>query len=207
MQEASLGRGDRAKVVDKSATALDRMDAYSGGQDRPTSNGQDAHGHRKDSRHCHAGATPGRQTALSRRRAMGEPRKTTPTGACRTVLEEDRRGESFTPKPCTVFTPSSFAGSRKEVGAAGVLLCTNQTLQALQKDPARFRKLRNWCQLVLVDEGHREPAPRWAEAVRELESPLSFSPPRHIATIFNCSMLTQPTLIRLHSARPWTITS
>lgn len=79
--------------------------------------------------------------------------------------------ESFTPRECKVFTPSTFASARKEVAAGGVLLCTNQTLQALRKNDANFKKLRNWCDLVLVDEGHREPAPRWAEAVRELESP------------------------------------
>ena len=78
---------------------------------------------------------------------------------------------SFTPRPCEIFTPSTFAGARKLVASAGVLLCTNQTLQALQKDRSTFRKLRNWCTVTLVDEGHREPAPRWAEAVRELDSP------------------------------------
>lgn len=78
--------------------------------------------------------------------------------------------KSFIPKHCKVFTPSSFIGSYKEVATAGILLCTNQTLQALQKDKARFKKLRTWCELVLVDEGHREPAPRWAEAIRELDS-------------------------------------
>ena len=79
--------------------------------------------------------------------------------------------KGFTPRSCKVFTPSTFTGARKEVATAGVLLCTNQTLQALRKDDASFRKLRTWCELVLVDEGHREPAPRWAEAVRELDSP------------------------------------
>src|SRR5581483_2371322 len=78
---------------------------------------------------------------------------------------------SFAPRQCKVFTPSSFIGARKEVATTGVMLCTNQTLQALRKDDAGFRKLRTWCQLVLVDEGHPEPAPRWAEAVRELNSP------------------------------------
>jgi len=78
---------------------------------------------------------------------------------------------SFTPKPCEIFTPTTFAVARKAVESAGVLLCTNQTLQALRKDDATFRKLRTWCTLALVDEGHREPAPRWAEAVRDLDSP------------------------------------
>jgi len=76
---------------------------------------------------------------------------------------------SFTPKPCQIFTPSTFTKAQKAAGSAGVLLCTNQTLQALRKDDAKFRKLRSWCTLALVDEGHREPAPRWAEAVRDLD--------------------------------------
>jgi superfamily II DNA or RNA helicase len=112
--------------------------------------------------------------------------------------------KSFTPRPCKVFTPSSFAVARREVAAKGVLLCTNQTLQALRKDVASFRKLRTWCQLVLVDEGHREPAPRWAEAIRDLDSPTVLSPPRHTVMIFSCSILTRPTPIRSHSVRPWT---
>jgi len=78
---------------------------------------------------------------------------------------------SFTPKACEIFTPSTFAGARKAVASGGVLLCTNQTLQVLRKDDATFRKLRTWCTLTLVDEGHREPAPRWAEAVRDTDSP------------------------------------
>lgn len=80
-------------------------------------------------------------------------------------------GKNFTPKLCKIFTPTSFAAEWKEVDKAGVLLCTNQTLQAIRKDSKKFKKLSTWCELVLVDEGHREPAPRWAEAVRELESP------------------------------------
>ena len=76
---------------------------------------------------------------------------------------------SFTPKPCQIFTPSTFTKAQKAAGSAAVLLCTNQTLQALRKDDAKFRKLRSWCTLALVDEGHRELAPRWAEAVRDLD--------------------------------------
>lgn len=85
-----------------------------------------------------------------------------------TKVDEDK---SFTPKPCKVFTPSSFIETRKDVADAGILLCTNQTLQALRKDHTSFSKLRTWCDLVLVDEGHREPAPRWAEAIRDLDVP------------------------------------
>lgn len=93
----------------------------------------------------------------------------------REVAEQfwDKIGESksFTRRECRVFTPSAFITAQKDVATAGVLLCTNQTLQALRKDELVFRKLRAWADLVLVDEGHREPAPRWADAVRELDTP------------------------------------
>ena len=56
---------------------------------------------------------------------------------------------NFTPKQCEVFTPSAFVKALKAVGSAGVLLCTNQTLQALRKDDAKFPKLRSWCTLAL----------------------------------------------------------
>jgi superfamily II DNA or RNA helicase len=78
---------------------------------------------------------------------------------------------SLTPRPTTVFTPAGLKTALKKVKQAGVLVCTNQTLQALRKDNAAFHHLRRWITLGLVDEGHREPAPRWAEAVRELECP------------------------------------
>lgn len=74
-------------------------------------------------------------------------------------------------RPTKVFTPASLNVAFKKVGQAGVLICTNQTLQALRKDNPAFQRLRKWTTLVLVDEGHREPAPRWAEAVRDLECP------------------------------------
>jgi superfamily II DNA or RNA helicase len=78
---------------------------------------------------------------------------------------------SLNPRPTKVFTPAGLKQVLKEVGQAGVLICTNQTLQALRKDNAAFQKLRKWTTLALVDEGHREPAPRWAEAVRDLDCP------------------------------------
>ncbi len=50
-----------------------------------------------------------------------------------------------------------------------VLICINQTLERLYStEAALFTDLRNWVQLALVDEGHREPAPKWAEAIRNL---------------------------------------
>jgi len=78
---------------------------------------------------------------------------------------------SLTARPTKVFTPAGLKVALKKVGQAGVLVCTNQTLQALRKDNAAFQRLRKWTTLALVDEGHREPAPRWAEAVRDLECP------------------------------------
>lgn len=76
---------------------------------------------------------------------------------------------SLAARPTKVFTPLGLSAALKKVQQAGVLICTNQTLQSLRKNNAAFRRLRKWTTLALVDEGHREPAPRWAEAVRDLE--------------------------------------
>lgn len=78
---------------------------------------------------------------------------------------------SLVARPTKVFTPVGLTAALKKVQQAGVLVCTNQTLQALRKNNAAFQRLRKWTTLALVDEGHREPAPRWAEAVRDLECP------------------------------------
>jgi len=78
---------------------------------------------------------------------------------------------SLVVRPTKVFTPMVLKAALKAVQQSGVLICTNQTLQALRKDNAAFHRLKKWTTLALVDEGHREPAPRWAEAVRDLECP------------------------------------
>ena len=78
---------------------------------------------------------------------------------------------SLAARSTKVFTPVGLNAGLKKVQQAGVLVCTNQTLQALRKNNAAFQRLRKWTTLTLVDEGHREPAPRWAEAVRDLECP------------------------------------
>jgi len=78
---------------------------------------------------------------------------------------------SLAARPTKVFTPVGLKAALRKVQQAGVLVCTNQTLQALRKDNAAFQRLRKWTALALVDEGHREPAPRWAEAVRDLDCP------------------------------------
>src|SRR6266516_1540546 len=67
------------------------------------------------------------------------------------------------------FTPSSLKSLLEFNDEGRVLICTNQTLERLYSTEATsFTDLRNWVQLALVDEGHREPAPKWAEAVRNL---------------------------------------
>lgn len=78
---------------------------------------------------------------------------------------------SLNVRPTKVFTPAILKTALKYVGQAGILVCTNNTLQSLRKDNAAFQRLRKWTTLALVDEGHREPAPRWAEAIRDLECP------------------------------------
>jgi superfamily II DNA or RNA helicase len=78
---------------------------------------------------------------------------------------------SLAARSTEVFTPAGLNTALKKVQQTGVLVCTNQTLQSLRKNNAAFHRLRKWTTLALVDEGHREPAPRWAEAVRDLERP------------------------------------
>jgi superfamily II DNA or RNA helicase len=78
---------------------------------------------------------------------------------------------SLAARPTKVFTPVVLTAALNKVKQAGVLICTNQTLQALRGNNNAFQRLRKWTTLALVDEGHREPAPRWAEAVRDLECP------------------------------------
>lgn len=69
-----------------------------------------------------------------------------------------------------------------------ILVCTIQTLQRIYSDhPMSFFELGKRIDLVMVDEGHREPAPSWAEAVRSLEVPtvlLSATPYRNDNKMF-----------------------
>jgi superfamily II DNA or RNA helicase len=53
-----------------------------------------------------------------------------------------------------------------------VLVGTLQALQQIRREqPVFYDLLKAKCSLLIVDEGHREPAPEWAEAVRLLERP------------------------------------
>jgi superfamily II DNA or RNA helicase len=51
-----------------------------------------------------------------------------------------------------------------------ILVGTIQTLHDLSSKPV-YRKLRKAVSLVVFDEGHREPAPQWAVAVRAIDVP------------------------------------
>ncbi|MBN9657046.1 MAG: DEAD/DEAH box helicase family protein [Acidobacteria bacterium] len=74
-------------------------------------------------------------------------------------------------KPASPAVPSEFAKQLKNT-TPKVLVCTAQGLALLQSTMSPvYEALKKQVDLVLVDEGHREPAPAWAEAVRNLEHP------------------------------------
>ncbi len=98
--------------------------------------------------------------------------------------------KSLVPKATEAFTPSSLKSKLKKVQHSGILVCTIQTLQSLHKNNSAFQRLKKWATLALVDEGHREPAPRWAKAVRDLECPtvlLTATPYRNDLQLFDVS--------------------
>ncbi|MBD2770545.1 DEAD/DEAH box helicase family protein [Hymenobacter sp. BT664] len=84
----------------------------------------------------------------------------------------------------------------KAGGAPAVFVCTNQSLERLHaaslnagsKYPGSYAALQAKIDLVLVDEGHREPAPQWAKAVRSLGKPtvlFTATPYRNDHRLFN----------------------
>ena len=69
------------------------------------------------------------------------------------------------------FTPSTLEAALDRESPT-ILACTHATLQGLHRaGGGLFGRLRDAVGLVLVDEGHREPAPSWALAVRSLRKP------------------------------------
>ena len=77
-----------------------------------------------------------------------------------------------------------------------ILICTYQTIQQLHRESGDlssefsdlYKLVKENIDLVLVDEGHREPAPRWAKAVREIEAPtilFTATPYRNDHLLFN----------------------
>ena len=74
-------------------------------------------------------------------------------------------------KTCVVIKPSD-ASQKLEKKENSVFVCTFQTLETLKsRYEAVFNTLAERIDCVLVDEGHREPAPAWSEAVRRLDRP------------------------------------
>lgn len=75
-------------------------------------------------------------------------------------------------KHAACFTPATLASHLDAPDAPEILICTNQTLERLHSSDAQgHQRLAARTALVMVDEGHREPAPRWATAVRALAKP------------------------------------
>lgn len=76
-------------------------------------------------------------------------------------------------KPAHVIRPSTAEKVLQSTKASGaVYVCTFQTLQRMaSKDRTLFNALAKRVALVMVDEGHREPARTWADAVRGLGKP------------------------------------
>jgi superfamily II DNA or RNA helicase len=79
----------------------------------------------------------------------------------------------------------------RKTGSRQVLVATFQALQQIhEKQPTYYEMLKSRTKTVLIDEGHREPALAWAEAVRDLERPtilFSATPYRNDQRLFNVS--------------------
>jgi superfamily II DNA or RNA helicase len=91
--------------------------------------------------------------------------------AIRTKFWDDAKISN--PQPPTVgrFTPSSFTEKTLETR---VLVSTIQSLQMMYSNGAsdKFQILKESVDLVLFDEGHREPSLTWAKAIRALGKPV-----------------------------------
>ncbi|MAM40393.1 MAG: RNA helicase [Erythrobacter sp.] len=91
----------------------------------------------------------------------------------------------------------------KDIGAAAdritsrapaervVVITTVQALQQIHATPTRYARLVGLFASVLFDEGHREPAPAWARAVRGLKAPtilFSATPFRNDIKLFDIDL-------------------
>ncbi len=76
-------------------------------------------------------------------------------------------------KSTRLLLPSTTSKVLTSAAATGVVFVgTIQALQIIYKNqPQDFKKLSDRLALVIFDEGHREPAPEWADAVRGLKRP------------------------------------
>jgi superfamily II DNA or RNA helicase len=94
------------------------------------------------------------------------------------------------PRAIEKFVPSSLGMLwAKHRGEPCVYVGTIQALQQVKReDKELYAALRNSLSLVIFDEGHREPAPEWAETVRDLKQPtilLTATPYRNDHKVFN----------------------
>jgi superfamily II DNA or RNA helicase len=76
-------------------------------------------------------------------------------------------------KSVKLLLPSTASKVLTDPASAGVVFVgTIQALQIIYKTQTKdYRKLSSRVGLVIFDEGHREPAPEWADAVRKLQQP------------------------------------
>ncbi len=116
-------------------------------------------------------------------------------------------------KEARSFVPSTLGRELEKAVEPHIFVCTPQTLSMLhanEEDETRpewmewYAALRRRVKLVIVDEGHREPAKYWARAVRSFKSPtllFSATPYRNDFRFFNLG-LTEPFLFeyKFHDA-------
>lgn len=77
-------------------------------------------------------------------------------------------------EPVKSFVPSEAAQVLNDTPEKAVYVCTIQALHALYVDATlrdTFDELKRRVSLVIFDEGHRQPATKWAAAIRDLAKP------------------------------------
>jgi superfamily II DNA or RNA helicase len=79
------------------------------------------------------------------------------------------------PKQAKIFVPSTLKKHLDATAKPTIFICTTQCLQDIydhqEKWPDLYKHLRERVSVILVDEGHREPARTWAKAVRSFGCP------------------------------------
>jgi superfamily II DNA or RNA helicase len=116
----------------------------------------------------------------------------TPHAPLRDQLADDIRADFWTSmnvpvptKPVKTLVPSEATKVLNDTTEHGVYVCTIQALHALYRnshEDSAFNLIRDRVSLVIFDEGHREPAPKWTKAIQALEKPtvlLSATPYRN----------------------------
>jgi superfamily II DNA or RNA helicase len=105
----------------------------------------------------------------------------TPWAALREQLKNDLEGRFWSrigidptlwPVDIQMLFPSSIRECLRKSSGKTIFIGTIAALQAAHVGwEADFHELRKKIDLVMVDEGHREPAPKWANAVRGMAKP------------------------------------